>query len=399
MFARGAGRDGRATLRADAIPRVALTMLLARIHRPVPLYWTSFLIVGLSLSILGPALTELRDRAGVGIGSIGVLFVGQSAGYVVGSFVGGRLYDRYGGHHVYAGSLVVTAVGLASIPLLDSVGGLFASFVLVGVGAAVCDVGANALLLWELGSANVRSMNVLHLCFGLGALSAPLVVHLGLDTAVRGAAVLCVVIAGWAVSIPPPSVRPMTASHHPEQTPRLLGLIAVFFFLYVGLEVGFAGWVHTYAEEIDFSDVGATWLTATFWIGFTAGRLLSSLVGHLVRPKVILTGACASSVAVAVVLVVADGRAAPVWIATALFGLATAPQFPVMFSYLERRIHVTGSATAWFVGGAGVGGLVFPWLIGRWFDASGAVALPWSILVLSVLTVASFAAANRVLGG
>lgn len=374
-------------------------MLLARIHRPVPLYWTSFLVVGLSLSILGPALTDLRDRTGVGIGGIGVLFVGQSAGYVVGSFAGGRFYDRFAGHQVYAASLIATALGLASIPHLGSVGGLFGAFVLVGAGAAVCDVGANALLLWELGSANVRAMNVLHLCFGIGALSAPLVVHLGLDAAVRGAALLCVAIAVWAVSIPPPSIRPMTESHHPDQTPRLLGLIAVFFFLYVGLEVGFAGWVHTYAEEIDFSELGATWLTTTFWIGFTAGRLLSSIAGHLVRPKVILTGACGSSVAVAALLVVANGRPVAVWIATALIGLATAPQFPVMFSYLERRIHVTGRATAWFVGGAGLGGLVFPWLIGRWFDVSGAVALPWSILVLSVLTVASFAAANRVLGG
>lgn len=384
---------------ADAEPRVPLMTLLARIHRPVPLYWTSFLVVGLSLSILGPALTDLRERTGVGIGSIGVLFVGQSAGYVVGSFAGGRLYDRFGGHHVYAGSLVVAAVGLASVPMLDSVGGLFTSFVLVGAGTAVCDVGANALLLWELGSANVRSMNVLHLCFGVGALSAPLVVYLGLDIAVRGAAALCVLIAAWAVSIPPPSVRPMNSERHPEQTSRLLGLIALFFFLYVGLEVGFAGWVHTYAEEIDFSELGATWLTATFWIGFTGGRLLSSLVGHLIRPKVVLAGACGTTVVVAVVLVVADGRPAAVWIATALFGLAAAPQFPVMFSYLERRIHITGSATAWFVGGAGLGGLVFPWLIGRWFDASGAAALPWSILVLSVFTVVSFVAADRVLGG
>jgi fucose permease len=98
-------------------------------------------------------------------------------------------------------------------------------------------------------------------------------------------------------------------------------------------------------------------------------------------------------------LVAARGEAAPVWVATALFGLATAPQFPVMLSYLERRIHVTGSATAWFVGGAGFGGLIFPWLIGRWFGASGAEALPWAMVVLSVLTAASFAVSNRTLGG
>jgi fucose permease len=374
-------------------------VLLARVHRPVPLYWTTFLVVGLSLSILGPALSELRDRSGSGIGSIGVLFVGQSLGYVIGSFAGGRLYDRFRGHHVFAGSLLLMAIGLVSVPSLAALPGLFTAFLLVGAGAATVDVGANALLMWELGSQNSRSMNVLHLCFGIGALSAPLFVHVGLDLAVRVAALICVVLAAWSITIPPPLVRPASDDHHPQQTPRLLLLLATFFFLYVGLEIGFAGWVHTYAEEIDFSEVGATWLTATFWIGFTAGRLLSSAIGHRFRPKYVLTWACAATVAASGLLVVADGRAGAVWVGTALFGVATAPQFPVMLSYLERRIHVTGYATSWFVGGAGVGGLLFPWLIGRWFDVSGATVLPWSILVLSVLTVGSFVASNRVLGG
>lgn len=384
---------------AAAAPADRSDVLLARVHRPVPLYWTTFLVVGLSLSILGPALSELRGRTGASIGEIGVLFVGQSAGYVLGSFAGGRLYDRFRGHHVYAGSLVVMGAGLAVVPVLDALSGLFAAFLLVGVGAATVDVGANALLMWELGSENSRSMNVLHLCFGLGALSAPLVVYVGLDLAVLVAALVCVLLAAWSVTIPPPLARPASDDHHPHQTPRLLALLAAFFFLYVGLEIGFAGWVHTYAEEIDFSDAGATWLTTTFWIGFTAGRLLASAVGHRFRPKHVLMWACSVTVAASVLLVVADGRAVPVWIGTALFGVATAPQFPVMLSYLERRIHVTGSATSWFIGGAGVGGLVFPWLIGRWFDVSGATALPWSILLLSVLTVGSFAVSNRVLGG
>lgn len=374
-------------------------MILSRVHRPVPLYWTTFLAVGLSLSVLGPALTELRDRSGSGIGDIGILFVGQSTGYVVGSLVGGRLYDRMRGHHVFAGSLVLMAAGLAAVPSLSSLSGWFVAFLAMGVGAAVCDVGANALLLWELGSANARSMNVLHLCFGVGALSAPLLVHVGLEVAVRGAAVACVLLAAWSVTIPPPTARPRTEDHHPSQTRGLLALLAAFFFLYVGLELGFAGWVHTYAEEIDFSEGGATWLTATFWIGFTAGRLLSSVVGHRVRPKYVLTTACAATIGAAVLLIVADGRPGAVWVGTAMFGLATAPQFPVMLSYLERRIHVTGYATSWFVGGAGVGGLLFPWVIGRWFDTSGATALPWSMLVLGVLTAGSFAVSNRVLGG
>ncbi len=371
----------------------------ARLHRPVPLYWVTFLVVGLSLSILGPALTELRGRSGAGIGDIGILFVGQAVGYVVGSFVGGTLFDRFHGHRVYAVSLLTMAVGLLLVPSFSDLPPLFFAFVLIGIGAAIADVGANALLMWELGPGTGRSMNVLHLCFGVGALIAPLAVYAGLDLAVRGAAAACVLLAIWAVRVPAPRVRVATAEQHADTTWRLLLLLAVFFFLYVGLEVGFAGWIRTYGEEVDFSELGATWLTTSFWIGFTVGRVASSANGQRVRPKVVLAIACSATVGAAFVLVVGDGRAAPVWIGAALMGLATAPQFPVMLTYLERRIHVTGYATSWFVGAAGLGGLVFPWVIGQWFDAIGAAALPWSMLVLSLLTLGSFAVSNRVLGG
>jgi predicted MFS family arabinose efflux permease len=105
------------------------------------------------------------------------------------------------------------------------------------------------------------------------------------------------------------------------------------------------------------------------------------------------------TVVVAAGLVVGNGHVAPVWIGSAAMGFATAPQFPMMMTYLERRIHVTGMATSWFVGAAGLGGLVFPWAIGRWFGAIGPEALPWSMLVLGVLTVGSFVATDRRLGG
>lgn len=368
-------------------------------RRTIPLYWASFLIVGLSLSVLGPALSELRSRSGAGIGAIGILFVGQSAGYVVGSFVGGQLYDRFHGHRVFALSFAAMAVGLLSIPLADSLAFLFLAFAVVGIGAATADVGGNTLLLWQLGAASLRSMNVLHLCFGLGALSAPLFVHIGLDLAVRGAAIGGLAIAGWALVVTTPTVRTPTVEQHNDPSPRLLALLATFFFLYVGVELAFAGWIFTYGEEIEFSDLAATWLTATFWIGFTAGRILASVFAHRFRPKVQLIASCSATLAVAVALLIGHGHPPTVWVGTALIGLAAGPQFPVMLSYLERRIHVTGYATSWFVGAAGLGGLAFPWLVGQWFDASGAWALPAATVLLAAAALGSFAASNRVLGG
>ena len=45
---------------------------------PVPAYLAGFLLIGLGLSVAGPALSHLRDRVHTTDGGIAWLFVGQS---------------------------------------------------------------------------------------------------------------------------------------------------------------------------------------------------------------------------------------------------------------------------------------------------------------------------------
>jgi FHS family Na+ dependent glucose MFS transporter 1 len=364
----------------------------------VRLYLASFLIVGMSLSVLGPALTELRDKSGADIGGIGVLFMGQSLGYVCGSILAGRLYDRFDGHRVFAVALLILAAGLFIIPSFDTRSGLFAAFVLTGLGGAITDLGANTMLMWELKAGGGRAMNLLHLFFGIGALAAPLLVYAGLAVATRSGSALCLVLAAWSLTLPAPARPAAAREEHTDTTIGLLALLGLFFTLYVGTEIGFAGWIKTYGEEIEFSALAATWLTTVFWIGFTLGRALVSALAHRVTPIAILWVSCSATVGAAVVLILGGGATAPVWIGTVIMGAATAPQFPAMMNFAEQRIHVTGAATTWFVGGAGMGGLIFPWVVGRWFDRSGATALPWAMLLFGSLTLLSFVVATRALG-
>jgi fucose permease len=366
--------------------------------RSVRLYLVTFLVLGLALSVLGPALTELRERSGADIGDIGILFAGQAAGYIVGSFAGGALIDRFNSHRVFAGSLVLLGLGLALVPVFDDLTGLFVTFVIIGLGASVCDLGGNTLLMWELGAGSGRAMNLLHMCIGIGALLAPLGVYIGLDFAVLTAALVCALLAVWALKVPAPVRPPQAREEHTDTTLSILLLLFLFFFLYVGLEVGFAGWIKTYGEEIGLTELAATWLTTVFWFGFTAGRLLASAIANRAQPEMILFVACAASLVAAGVMIAGGGSTAAVWTGTAMMGVATAPQFPGMMTLAERRIHISGSATSWFVGGAGAGGLVFPFVIGRFFDAQGADALPVAAFVLALATFAAFVTANRALG-
>jgi hypothetical protein len=70
-----------------------------------------------------------------------------------------------------------------------------------------------------------------------------------------------------------------------------------------------------------------------------------------------------------------------------------------MLAYIERRMRLSGSDNAWFVGSAGLGGLVFPFVTGQIFDGLGTSAFPWTILVAAMLTVGAFAFVNRTFGG
>ena len=363
----------------------------------VRLYLTSFLIVGMSLSMLGPALTELREKSGSGIGAIGVLFMGQSLGYVVGPVIGGRLYDRLDGHRVFAGGLLVLAAGLLAVPHLDTRPTLFVAFVTMGFGASVVDLGGNTLLMWELKADGHRAMNLLHMFFGIGAVVAPLLVYAGLLVVSSIGAAFCVVMAAVTVRIPAPPHPVSGREEHTRATVPILAMLGGFFTIYVGTELGYAGWIKTYGEEIAMSELTATWLTTAFWLSFTAGRAVASVIAHRVTPAALLWATCGATVLAAMLLIAGDGSVPVVWLGTIVIGMAMGPQFASMMNLIERRIHVSGSATMWFVGGAGLGGLVFPWAIGQWLDRSGATALPWAMLLFGTATLAAFASSARVL--
>lgn len=368
----------------------------------VAVYLASFLALGLSFSLIGPALSHLQDQTGSSLGAIGVLFTVQALGYLVGSIVGGNLYDRGFGHRVLGSALLLMAAALLVIPHahdLVLLGGLFA---LVGTGAGSADVGGNTLLVWRRGGSDGAALNGLHLCFGIGALVSPVLVAWSLasrDDLVAASLAMALPTAAvgiWALSRPSPP--PLLHEDHPSGEPatrRMLLVIAVFFFLYVGVEIGFAGWVHTYAEAIHLGgeDAAATLnaaaaLNAAFWGAFLLGRLVAVGVATRMGSGRMLAIAGAISIGAAAVLAASDGRAAPVWAGTVLFGVAIAPLYPTMLAYVGDHFPLTGSATSWFVAGSAIGGLTLPWMIGQLFDHLGPGAMPVTVLLATVACIA-----------
>ncbi|HEX4491755.1 MAG TPA: MFS transporter [Acidimicrobiia bacterium] len=378
---------------------------MTRSRDPLVAYLSTFVVLGIVLGMLGPALPSLRRQVHASVGAISFVFVAQSAGYLAGAVIGGRGFDRGLGHRLLGGALAWMAVGLLLVTRAGSIVTLCAAFAFLGLALGVIEVGSNTLLLWARHPAPASTINALHFLFGVGALLSPLLVNRAL--ALRGTVRLaylgaaCVAVLAAAIVAAYPSPRAVDVEEHARgehAPPRLVLAVAVFFGLYVGIEVGFSGWIATYAQAVHLggSASGAA-ITAVFWAAFTTGRLGGVGLAARVRTSVLLFAGCSLSTVAAVAFAVARGRGIPVWIATIFFALGLAPQFASMLAFANEHLPLTGSATSWFMVASSIGGLLLPWVIGQLLSASGSGALALVIVIASIVTLAWVFVLDRIL--
>jgi FHS family Na+ dependent glucose MFS transporter 1 len=158
------------------------------------------------------------------------------------------------------------------------------------------------------------------------------------------------------------------------------------FVLYVGGEAGYGAWIYTYAFTLNFgTEITAAYLTSVFWGSFTLGRLLGIWISTLAKPRTILyLDFIGCVISVGMILLFPQSNLM-LWTGTMLFGLSQASIFPTFLTLAEERMHVTGTIAGLFLVGAGVGGMILPWLIGQAFAQVGASAMMAMIFVGVVL--------------
>jgi FHS family Na+ dependent glucose MFS transporter 1 len=356
-------------------------------------YYLAFILLGLTVSVEGPTLLKLAEHTSSALDEISSLFLFSSLGYLVGSYIGGRVYDRLPGHRFMASVLVLLGIMVAVVPLATTRGALFTIVLILGLFKGALDVGCNTLLLWVHNETVGPFMNGLHAFFGVGAVIAPLVVArvLSLTGDIYWVywifAILCLPLALWIWGLPSPASRAVPAQHESASFPLLPVLVMVLcFILYVGGEAGYGAWIYTYAFTLKFgTEITAAYLTSAFWGSFTLGRLLGIWVSTLAKPLTILyLDFIGCVISVAMILLFPQSNLM-LWLGTILFGLSQASIFPTFLTLAEERMHVTGTIAGLFLVGAGVGGMILPWLIGQAFAQAGAGAMMAMIFIGIVL--------------
>ncbi len=361
--------------------------------RPTVVYFTAFTAIGLASAVLGPTLPDLAANTGAALSEIGFLFTARSLGFMGGSLLGARLFDKLPGHRLMAAAVVAMAFMLALIPVIHWLWLMTAVLFLLGFAENMVDVGGNTLLVWLHGEKVGPYMNGLHFFFGLGAFLSPIIVAQALihsDGVGWAYWLLALIIlpisvlfgglpGGTAVSH---QTRPST-----NQTNRLLiGLIMAFFFIYVGLEVGYSGWVFTYAAALELADkADAAYLTAAFWGALTAGRLLAIPLAARLRPRTILLADLLGALVSVGVILTWNRSISVLWLGTISLGFSFASVFPTTLALTERRITITGQITGWLFAGASLGGAILPWFFGVLLERISPYAILWFVLLSLIL--------------
>ncbi len=364
----------------------------ASLSRPLvatAVYYLSFIVMGATTAASGPSLPTFTENTSTGLDRVSLIFVLGSLGYLIGSYFGGRAYDRFPGHRLMSFTVLFIGVASVFIPISRTLSLLLLSMFVSGLATGVLDVGCNTLLLWSHREKSGPYLNGLHFFFGFGSLLAPLALaQILLWTGdilwlYWSLAILCLPVAIWLWFLPEPAVHAHAEDRNGSSFPIVpVLLIVTSFLLYVGLELGFGNWIYTYALTLGLgTTITAAYLTSAFWGSFTVGRLLGVWVSTRLRPKTILfVDLFGCAISIAIIMAWKDSVPA-LWIGTIGLGVSMASIFPTILMLAGERMRITGAITGWFLVGSGAGSMFLPWLIGQIFVRTGPKAMTTVLLV------------------
>jgi MFS transporter, FHS family, Na+ dependent glucose transporter 1 len=241
-------------------------------------------------------------------------------------------------------------------------------------------------------------MNGLHFMFGVGSFISPIIIAemvLLSGDIIWGywaVALLLIPVIIWLLRLPSPKNVPLAKDHpHQKINYLLVGMIVLFFGLYVGAETSYGNWIYTYAVNLNLmGPTSAAYLTSLFWGALTIGRLISIPIAIRYKPALILfSDLIGVLLSVGIILIWSDS--VPVlWIGTFGAGFSNASVFPMMLVFAQQRMRITGEVTSWFFVGASVGGMILPWIIGQFFESVGPQVVMITIFADMLLALGLF---------
>jgi FHS family glucose/mannose:H+ symporter-like MFS transporter len=334
----------------------------------------AFVPIGVVTVLLGPMLPALSARWSLNYSQAGSLFTAQFLASTVAVAASGALVSRWGFRFALNAGLLVMAAGVAGLSAGSHLWGMIC-IAAYGAGLGLAVPAANLLVAEVNPQRRSAALNLLNFSWSVGAVACPFLVAAAARSnrvsilMIAIAAILLLVMLGIA-SMSSRVVEPrLTGSDNKpakiDWGARSLFVLSAAFFLYVGTENAFGGWIASYAKSLGSMPLArSVMMPSFFYSALLVGRWVAPLILRkidevkLARSGILI--ACAGMTGLLL------SRATPGIVGSAIVtGLGLSAVYPITISLLSREF---GSAAS-RVGSvmftmANLGGAFLPWLVG-----------------------------------
>ncbi len=362
----------------------------------------SFGMLGVCLILPGALLPLLVDHFGMRLVEAGSLLALQPIGYLLAVSASSRVIRKIGLQPALSLSFIVAGLGFLGFGYAANFTVGAAMMFITGVGIGTIEVGTNTLLINVGGERTTSLLNFAHVFFGLGSITTPAVatwaVASGMDWShaffATGAATVAIGVL-WSLIPTVQNHNAVAATGHAHRWNYLM-LLALMLGVYVGVEMGIGNWLTKFMiGERGTSLTTAGTALSCYWGGLTVGRIFLIFLARRIREEPLLLGLTIFST-VSLLLALIAGEATFTTAGFALTGLGFSGIFPAVIA-LGGRAHPDDSAaaTSVLIAGAGVGGIVIPWMMSGISDLLGLAQGMLFFTAMSAVMIALAAVIGR----
>lgn len=343
-------------------------------------FFASFVVLGISGTLLGPTLDDLTTQFDLPLANGGVFITLHSTGATIALIAMGRLYDRgrIAPRYLLAAGPLLSLTGLIALSVSPSAWLAFAAALLFGLGFGSMIMGPNILLPAMFSGAAAGRLNALNTFYGVGAITGPQVVNLAFGLAdyrlayvITAVAAAALIPAFLRVDIPASQVSERdsdsTAAQHVPVKWRVFLPFTLLLFIYVGAEVGFGAWIATHLSLVGgLEEASANVGVSLFWAGLTGGRFGASLLARRLRAVPLLGLSVLVLLAGSLLVLLFPGSSGVMLVGAFVVGLGCGPVFPTTVAAVSDNYPAQFAAASGLILGVGNGGaMLIPWVQGQ----------------------------------
>ncbi|XP_076371221.1 sodium-dependent glucose transporter 1A-like isoform X2 [Tachypleus tridentatus] len=144
-----------------------------KIFKTANLYF-AFVTLGMAVAITGPTLLDLERAVNTDTEHISYIIVGRGIGYLIGSIVGGILFDHFNRQLLFLINILILGITTTAAPWCRDLGSLIVTMTVGGLTLGAIDTGGNCWCLHLWGKESGPYFQALHFTFGVGTLIAPI---------------------------------------------------------------------------------------------------------------------------------------------------------------------------------------------------------------------------------